>query len=110
MLGSWYDHVFTLRRDALFELFDAVTLQGPMYSFPWLSLSPRCQRKWPSLYQAVEEGRIDCTWLRAFLAQQAPAHGVRYWVLDCTSLQRRHVPFPIDSTSTSPYRWSVEVR
>ena len=29
-----YEHAFTARRDALFELLDAVTLQGPMYSFP----------------------------------------------------------------------------
>ena len=85
-----YDHAFTSRRDALFELLDAVTLQGPMRSFPWLSLSPTCQRKWPSLYQAVEEGRIDDAWLRTFLAQQVPSHGVRYWALDCTSWLRTH--------------------
>lgn len=85
-----YDHAFTARRDALFELLDAVTLQGPMSSFPWLSLSPTCQRKWPSLYQAVEEGRIDCAWLHTFLAQQVPSHGVCYWALDCTSWLRTH--------------------
>jgi hypothetical protein len=85
-----YECAFTARRDALFELLDAVTLQGPMYSFPWLSLSPTCQRKWPSLYQAVEEGRIDCAWLRTFLAQQVPPDGVRYWALDCTNWLRTH--------------------
>lgn len=85
-----YDHVFTLRRDALFELLDAVTVQGPMRSFPWLSLSPTCQRKWHSLYQAVEEGLIDRASLTAFLAHQVPSHGICYWSLDCTSWLRTH--------------------
>jgi hypothetical protein len=85
-----YDHAFTARRDALFELLDALTLQGPTCSFPWLSLSPTCQRKWPSLYQAVEEGRMDEAWLRTFLAQQVPCEGIRYWALDCTNWLRTH--------------------
>jgi hypothetical protein len=85
-----YDCAFTARGDALFELLDAVTLQGPVYSFPWLSLSPTCQRQWSSLYKAVEKGRIDCAWLHIFLAQQAPHGGVCYWALDCTSWLRTH--------------------
>jgi hypothetical protein len=74
----------------MFELLDAVVLLGPVRSFPWLSLSPTCQRKWPSLYQAVEEGRMDEAWLRTFLAQQVPAEGIRYWALDCTNWLRTH--------------------
>jgi len=85
-----YDCAFTARRDALFELLDAVTLEGPVYSFPWLSLSPTCQRQWSSLYKAVEKGRIDCVWLHIFLAQRAPHGGVCYWALDCTSWLRTH--------------------
>jgi hypothetical protein len=85
-----YEHAFRSRRDAQFELLDALTLEGPTYSFPWLSLSSTCQRKWSSLYQAVEEGQIDEAWLRTFLAQQAPSYGVCYWALDCTSWLRTH--------------------
>ena len=48
-----YQRVFTARRDALFELLDALLLKGPVPSFPLLSASLFCQRKWPSLYQAV---------------------------------------------------------
>jgi len=77
-----YHSAFTARRDALFELLDALLLKGPMPSFPMLALSLFCQRQWPSLYQAIEEGQIDLPWLRAFLAQHVPAHGVCYYALD----------------------------
>lgn len=63
---------------------------GPVDAFPWLSTSPTCQRQWPSLYQAVEEGQIDRTWLRAYLAGLVRGEGVCHWALDCTSWLRTH--------------------
>jgi hypothetical protein len=83
-----YDSAFTDRRDALFELLDALLLKGPMPSFPMLALSLFCQRQWPSLYQAIEEGKIDLQWLRTFLAQQVPAQGICYYALDCAAWPR----------------------
>ena len=85
-----YECAFTRRRDALFELLDALLLRGPTVSFPYLSLASTCQRKWHSLYQAVEEGRIDGHWLSEYLAQQAPAQGICHWALDCTGWARVH--------------------
>jgi len=83
-----YDQAFTQRRDALFELLDALLLSAPQPSFPMLAGSPFCQRQWPSLYQAIEEGEIDQAWLRTFLAQHVPAHGVCYFALDCAAWPR----------------------
>jgi len=85
-----YDHAFTSRRDALFELLDALMLAGPTVSFPYLSLALTCQRKWHSLYQAIEEGVLDRHWLRSFLVQQVSEQGIRYWSLDCTGWARVH--------------------
>ena len=83
-----YDLAFTNRRDALFELLDALLLKGPMPSFPMLAFSVFCQRQWPSLYQAIEEGEIDLPWLHTFLAQQVPAQGICYYALDCAAWPR----------------------
>ena len=85
-----YESGFTQRRDALFELLDALLLRGPTTSFPYLSLAPPCQRKWHSLYQAVEEGQIDSDWLSTYLGQQAPRRGICHWALDCTGWARVH--------------------
>lgn len=42
------------------------------HSFPELSLSPLFQRKWPSLYEAFEDGHIDAERLRQVFVQFAP--------------------------------------
>lgn len=83
-----YDQGLLARRDALFDLLDALVAEGPVASFPLLSLSGRFQRKWPSLYAAVEDGRLDSAWLRSYLAQQVPAHGVQVFSLDGTAWAR----------------------
>ena len=95
-----YHSAFTARRDALFELLDALLLKGPMPSFPMLALSLFCQRQWPSLYQAIEEGQIDLPWLRAFLAQHVPAQGVCCYALD-------GVAWPRSQAGTLPDRQYV---
>ena len=38
--------------DALFNAVDALICEATARSFPELSLSPFCVRKWPSLYEA----------------------------------------------------------
>jgi hypothetical protein len=46
-------------RDALFELGDAVLLTVHANSFAEFSLSPAFRRKWPSVYEALQDGRLD---------------------------------------------------
>ncbi len=48
-------------RDALFELSDAVLLSGRLNitSLAALSLLPVFRRKWPSAYEALQDGRPD---------------------------------------------------
>jgi DDE superfamily endonuclease len=59
----------TRRRDALFELCDAVLCaQGPVTSLPELSLEPVHLRGWGSTYAALACGRIDVQRLRLSLA------------------------------------------
>lgn len=84
-----YDQVFTVRRDAQFELLDALVSKGKMPSFPWLSTAGCFRRAWPSVYDAVEQGQQDTDCLAAYLAQQVPASGIRYYALDATGWARR---------------------
>ena len=46
-------------KDALFELMDAVLLTPSATSFAELSLSPVFRRQWPSVYEALQDGRPD---------------------------------------------------
>jgi DDE superfamily endonuclease len=45
--------------DALFELLDALLLSPRLTSFPELSCVPVFRRQWPSLYECLQDGRID---------------------------------------------------
>ena len=46
-------------RDAIMDLLDAVIGTTSLHSFAELSLSPFFRRKWPSLYEALEDGQPD---------------------------------------------------
>ena len=46
-------------KDALFDLIDAVLLTPSATSFAELSLSPVFRRQWPSVYEALQDGRPD---------------------------------------------------
>jgi len=83
-----YAHAFTARRDALFELQDALVVQGPVDSFPMLSTSPLFRRQWHSAYAALEDGCVDSDWLRHFLAQQVPDEGICIFALDGSAWPR----------------------
>ena len=58
------------RRDALFELTDAILASGHAPSPPHLSLAPIHRRGWQSLYAALAHGRINEVALRELLAAQ----------------------------------------
>ena len=58
--------------DALFNTMDALSSETTAHSFPELSLSPFFQRRWPSLYEAFEDGQIDAEQLCEIFVQFAP--------------------------------------
>ena len=81
---------FERSRDALFELVDALCSEPQARSLPELSLSSAFRRKWPSVYEALEDGGINERrwseiWTRALLRErQGPV-----WVsVDGTSIPR----------------------
>ncbi|NIV37648.1 MAG: hypothetical protein GWN58_52005 [Anaerolineae bacterium] len=80
-----YDHGFARAKDAQFELVDALLLSPPIRSFPELSLSPVFQRRWPSAYAAMEQGRQDREWLESHFMQQVPTAGIQVFALDQTA-------------------------
>lgn len=63
---------FKQARDALFNTMDALSSETAAHSFPELSLSPLFERKWASLYEAFEDGKIDASGLREVFVQFAP--------------------------------------
>ena len=83
-----YQQVFTRRRDAQFELLDALLLCGAAPSLAELALSPGFARAWPSAYAAVEYGRHDAAALRTLLVAQLPGAPRLCFALDGTAWPR----------------------
>jgi DDE superfamily endonuclease len=77
-----YEHGITHRRDAVYDLLDALLWEGAVSSFVMLSQAGQYQRKWPSVYAAVEDGRLNEAWLRKFLAQRVSRSGMCIFALD----------------------------
>jgi hypothetical protein len=78
-------------KDALFNMVDALITEDRAQSFPELSLSPHFQRKWPSLYEAMEDGRIDQKRLQEVFIRYLPrAAATDYlWLgIDASSIAR----------------------
>ena len=65
---------FTYARDALFNLADALMTESQAQSVLELTLSPSFERKWPSLYEALQMGRINQTRFEQTLVRYAPCH------------------------------------
>ncbi len=59
-------------RDTQFELTDAVLLSPAVSSFAALSQSPVFRRKWPSVYEAIQDGRPDRAGLLRLYTEQMP--------------------------------------
>ncbi len=83
-----YHEVFTARRDAQFELLDALLLNPPAASLADLALSPSFQRAWPSAYAALEDGRQDALALRRLLVAHLPTAQPLVFALDGTTWPR----------------------
>jgi hypothetical protein len=85
--------------DALFNTVDALSSESGVHSFPELSLSPLFVRRWPSLYEAFEDGKIDAEQLRQVFVQFAPLPGPWEYVflgVDTCHLYRREAESSAD--------------
>jgi hypothetical protein len=58
--------------DALMNLADALLTETPAQSLPELALSPFFQRRWHSLYEALQDANIDREALHTLFATYAP--------------------------------------
>jgi len=63
---------FTRARDALFEVCDALATDPSARSFVELAQAPCFRRRWPSVYEALEDGRIERPALRRLFVASAP--------------------------------------
>src|SRR5713226_7314665 len=60
---------FERSRDALFNLSDALLSESQARSLPELSLSVFFERRWPGVYEALQDGCINVERLRAVFVQ-----------------------------------------
>lgn len=83
---------FERSADALFNLCDARLSEPQAHSLPELALSVFFQRRWPSVYEALQDGRIDVERLRAVFVQallEDKAADAPVWIgLDSSSIER----------------------
>src|SRR5437016_9461846 len=88
--------------DALFNLGDALLCESQAQSLPELSLSPFFERQWPSVYEALEDGRINveqlrAIWVRTLLAERAENEPI--WIaVDTSNVVRASAPTSADRT------------
>ena len=86
---------FSRARDALMDVCDALATPTTAQTFVELALAPCFQRRWPSLYEALEDGRVDRPALRRLFVQSAPAPapGQRLVLaLDSSPIPRPYAP------------------
>jgi hypothetical protein len=116
--------LFGCRRDALFELLDAVLAAPSLETPAHLSLVPSCQRGWASLYDALNAGTMDLGQLEALVASSPLATELAWYAVDAsvwprcdaeTSPERGYYPHPYRHSPGQPivagwnYSWLVQV-
>jgi hypothetical protein len=83
---------FERSRDALFNLSDALLSESQARSLPELSLSVFFERRWPSVYEALQDGRINVERLREVcvqtLLETIPTDEPIWLGIDSSSMQR----------------------
>lgn len=84
--------LFQHRRDAFFELLDAVLQTPSARSFAELSLAPAFRRQWHSLYKALAEVSYDQDELDELCLAEIPTDQVAHFALDVMSVRRMHSP------------------
>ena len=88
---------FQRAKAALFDTVDALLCETQAQSFPQLSQSPFFQRRWPSLYEAFEDGLINTERLRkTFVKYCLLAHGGKRVVV---GIDATPIPRPFSATS-----------
>ncbi len=95
---------FSRSVDALFELADALTGEVAARSLPELSLSASFRRKWSSVYEALQDGRIETQhWSSVWTQTLLKSHEGPVWLsVDATSIAR-------PEAETSPDRGMIYV-
>src|SRR5260370_31213029 len=82
---------FERSADALFNLSDALLSEPQARSLPELSLSVFFQRRWPSVYEALQDERINVeTWPAVFVQsriESKPADEPTWLGIDSTGIQ-----------------------
>lgn len=79
-------------RAALFDLADAVLVTPAISSFAELALAPVFRRQWPSLYEALQDGRPDREALLRLYVKQLPSAGRVLLAGDHTAWPRLSAP------------------
>lgn len=82
---------FPRAKDALFNTVDALMTETQAKSFPEVSQSLWFERKWPSLYEAFEDGRIEEKRLRETFARYLPQPDPGKWLwigIDASKIAR----------------------
>ena len=88
--------------DALFNLADALLAESQAQSLPELSLSPFFERQWPSVYEALEDGRINvehlrAIWVKALLEERTESEPI--WIgVDTSNVERANARTSADRT------------
>lgn len=99
-------HCLGLRRDALFEVLDAVLTGPPVTSAVRLSLEPVFRRGWASTCDALSDGSLDAAAFQRLvvphLAETVQIGGRHLWVMDGSGWSRPSAP-------TSPERTACRV-
>src|SRR5260370_38363540 len=99
-LRAFRHQVYTLcgcRRDALFELLDALLAASSIETPAHLSLVPSCQRGWGSLYDALNAGTMDLEALEALVAAHPLPSKPAWYAVDASV-------WPPCDAGTSPAR------
>lgn len=93
---------FLRAKDALFNTVDAFITETQAKSFPELSQLLWFERKWPRLYEAFEDGRIDEAGLRATVARYLPKPEAqkRLWLgIDVSKIAHPEAQISADRTA-----------
>lgn len=93
---------FGQAKDALFNLVDALLTEDRARSLPELSLSAHFERRWPSVYESLEDGTIDQKRLQEVFARFLPASYVQelVWVgIDVSGIARPHARTSADRSA-----------